>query len=194
MSYRMVPRTRREILVLSLGSLVLGCTQDQPAPVRMAGAPVEIDPDPELSIGAVAGSEHEELYDVGAPALLPDGSIVVPLSTAGELRIFGPDGEHRRSHGGRGGGPGEFDYLSGVWVRGDTIEAWDASPPRITRFFPDGSLETVPFDYEGPLLSALVGGLSDGWLVNSVASAGIKTLYDLLLLVTFRRLKPPEER
>ena len=63
---------------------------------------------------------------------------------ARHLRLFDPAGVYIRSLGGSGEGPGEFQLLNEVWVRGDTILVSDNLQSRISVFARDGDvLETI---------------------------------------------------
>jgi hypothetical protein len=105
---------------------------------------------------------------------------------ANELRIFGPDGGHLATRGGRGEGPGEFQQLLLLGtLPGDTvltgdrvlprITAWgpdtnfawtrtftpsDAAPPRPYAPFPDGSILAIA------RTSPSVAGLAEGELIR----------------------------
>lgn len=87
--------------------------------------------------------------DTGAMALvqvlgarrLPDGSVALIDFESGELRIFGPDGAHRRTIGRKGSGPGEFQAASIIPdLRSDTIALFDAQLRRLTRVAPDSGI------------------------------------------------------
>jgi hypothetical protein len=118
-----------------------------------------------------SGDPIQEFYRVVTPFILPSGEIAVPLADDRQIRIFDSEGQHLRTLGGRGQGPGEFLDLDQAWVRGDTIEAFDGRTRRITRFFPGDSVETVRLQ---PVLSAqavVPGGMGPGWILSGVASA-----------------------
>ena len=101
----------------------------------------ELAPEPSLSIGVLEGPE-ELLFD-GIATVVRDGegSLIVADNGAGEIRIFDAEGNHLRSFGGRGEGPGEFQTLVGAWPLADgSIVAADRRLQRITRFDAEGSL------------------------------------------------------
>lgn len=54
-------------------------------------------------------------------AALPDGRIAVLDGMAEELRIFSPDGNHERTFGGSGAGPGELKGAQGVLLGPDGL-------------------------------------------------------------------------
>ncbi len=76
----------------------------------------------------------------GVQGVLRDGigRIWVADGQANELRIFGPDGGHVATRGGRGEGPGEFQQLLLLGtLPGDTVLTGDRVLPRITAWGPD---------------------------------------------------------
>lgn len=159
---------------LAVGWIVVApaCTgEPAEAPAARAtavpGAPVEVERDPRLVVGGASGDTLHELFGVVTPFLLPDGRLAVPLSPAGTIRIFGPDGTFRASLGRPGEGPGEFDGLSAAWARGDTVEAFDRDLARITRFRPDGPVEVVPLQGP-PVVAAVPGTFEQGWVLVAI--------------------------
>ena len=121
-----------------------------------------------LAVGVVAGDSLQECDRVVTPFVVPDGRLVVPLAGSRDIRVFSPNGGVER-FGRRGRGPGEFEFLSGAWPQGDTIEAFDSELRRVTRFLPDGSVEVVPIQ-SGPYrdLSVVAGPLNGGWTFGGV--------------------------
>ncbi|UCG86117.1 MAG: hypothetical protein JSW71_19775 [Gemmatimonadota bacterium] len=94
-----------------------------------------VDPDPALSIGAVAGDPAHELYRVTGAVRLSDGTIAVLSSGSHELRLYDPAGRHLRSVGGEGEGPGKFQSPLGLYsLAGDTVVVWDARQRRVSFF------------------------------------------------------------
>lgn len=164
------------VVLVTSGVLAAGCEAPPEEPAPLEGAPLGIDEPAVLDLGTVDAGGMEDFHDLGAPSLRPDGTLLVPVTGAGEIRVFDADGGFIASHGGIGSGPGEFQALRAVWPRGDTIEAWDRSQRRITRFTPDGEVTTVSLrpgdaaDSPGP--SSFLGALPDGWLFAAVTSAG----------------------
>ena len=141
---------------------------DQPHP----GMPKEIDAEPILSVGVVTGDTLQEFDRVMTPFALPDGSVVVPVAGSRDIRVFSQNGDFVKRLGRRGGGPGEFVFLSAVWPRGDTIEALDGRLRRVTRFLPDGTVEIVSVATGSVRdLSLSAGPLGQGWALGGVLSA-----------------------
>lgn len=77
----------------------------------------------DLRIGASGGDGADVFSVVFALDADEAGNIYAFDTMSRELRIFGPDGNHLRSYGRQGGGPGEFEAVIGLRVR-DGGEAW----------------------------------------------------------------------
>lgn len=88
--------------------------------------------EPEVSIGVVDGPAEYQLSDVSSAVRLPDGRILVADGGSGELRYYGADGEHLRSVGGVGEGPGEFTSLAGLALVADTLFVYDRDLARLS--------------------------------------------------------------
>jgi hypothetical protein len=99
-----------------------------------------ISPVPLLTIGQ-EGEPDYEFFRLGTAASLASGNVVVANGGTHELRFYGPDGEHVRTVGRRGGGPAEFGFLSTLWVRpGDTLAVLDPNRRRVVFFDSAGTL------------------------------------------------------
>ena len=167
----------RGLFPIGLFALLLlgGCVaeSDVTPPGRPpAGAPLEIEAEAVLSVGVLSGDTLQEFDRVRTPFVFPDGRLVVPLGGSRDIRVFAPDGGFVERLGGEGDGPGEFRYLSAAWPRGDTIEAFDSSLRRITRFLPDGTVEVVSITSASrPDVSFPGGPLGSGWALGGVSGA-----------------------
>jgi hypothetical protein len=73
-----------------------------------------------VRIGAVSGDAVYEFHRVVAIGVTP-GEIIVANGGSVEIRVFGADGLYRRSFGGRGGGPGEFESLAAAFFRDGAV-------------------------------------------------------------------------
>lgn len=117
----------------------------------------------------VGGSDdpNQELVRITDIVRLTDGTIVAADGGARNLRVFSADGRWIRTIGRQGGGPGEFQRLSGLeLLSGDTIAAFDFQHRRLAFFTPDGGLArevTLTADVGG--LPILVGRFPDGRLL-----------------------------
>lgn len=122
-----------------------------------------IDAAPILSIGGAEGEGAAEFAAVMGVARLGDGSVVVANQSTNELRVFAPDGTHRRTMGRRGRGPGEFDRLSQLLRAGDTVVGIDQNR-RGEAFAPDGKLvRSLPIPlFDAGQFPSYVGFLRDG--------------------------------
>lgn len=102
--------------------------------------PLSVSPTPLLRLGSIDGEPAQQFGRVIAVRRTSSGSIAVADQAASEIRIFTLSGELASVLGGRGGGPGEFESLDAMFVRADTVYAWDGRLGRLTVFTPDGSV------------------------------------------------------
>ena len=141
---RSMPRKRHPSIRVLLGTLVLavGCgTESRPSGNLVyetrdsAGmdiaensgfpAPEEswvVEADPLVSIGGVSPAPAAAFTVITQASRLSDGRIVVLENETSELRFFDENGEHLKTAGGKGEGPGEFGFAA-TFVRlpGDTL-------------------------------------------------------------------------
>jgi hypothetical protein len=97
--------------------------------------PWEVDPQPTLSIGSVAGDFDQLLDRVIGAVGLPDGRIVVANAGSFELLFYERDGNLLHRVGRRGGGPGEFQSLEWLSRYGpDSVLAVDVRSQRVSYF------------------------------------------------------------
>lgn len=124
--------------------------------------------EPTLRLGVIEGEEPYMFYWVRGANRLSDGSVAVMNNGSGEVRVFGTDGRHLRSMGGKGEGPGEFRIGRYIWVLpGDTLWVGDYRPWRYHVYAASGKhVRTV--DMKPQYFNASVGGgvLDDGTSVN----------------------------
>jgi hypothetical protein len=122
------------------------------APLVRSLPPDRIEPrwviEPEVMVGTLDGGGPSQFGQVKGVAPLPDGGLVVLDAQAQELRIFGADGSHRRTLGGRGEGPGELSGANGILAGPDgSILVHDPSNARVSRFHPESGFvgsERIP--------------------------------------------------
>ena len=88
-----------------------------------------------------SGDIHDEFNRVNDAVRFSDGTVAVGDAGDQVIRVFGPDGTWLRNIGRRGGGPGEFQGLSGLYLLpGDTLATYDFQHRRLSLFLPDGTL------------------------------------------------------
>lgn len=108
-----------------------------PAGVEVVTSPSDTRPlelTEDLRIGVAEGVEHLQFHRVRAIAIAPDGTLFVADGGSGEIRIFGSDGTYLDALGRLGDGPGEFQYVTGVFKGADDVVVFDARHLRTTRF------------------------------------------------------------
>ena len=77
---------------------------------------------PSVVIGRREGDERYLFGEVGGAVVLRDGRIAVLDTQGAVVRVYSPDGVHIEDWGGRGEGPGEFDFPGSIFpYRGDSI-------------------------------------------------------------------------
>ena len=113
----------------------------------------------ELSIGAAEGDSEYMFSRISDIAVDVAGRIYVLDYTEAVLRVFDRDGEHIRTIGRRGQGPGEFSgpFSLGITAQ-NTIMVHDLMNHRISYFSPEGEFLSS-FSTAGLVL---VGGDVDG--------------------------------
>ena len=174
----------KKMLPLLWAVLVAACESRQAGPaIAFDSAGVRIVASNPLGSDAACAVGEEPLLVVGdreddpshlfgrvvGAARLSDGSVAVVDGSAGEVRIFDDTGDHLRSFGGFGDGPGEFRRPWYVWVRtGDTLWVGDYRPWRYNVFAADGQWSRA-VELEPVYLNPSRGGgvLSGGALIAS---------------------------
>ena len=101
----------------------------------------------ELRVGTLEGTGPDAFAYLKGLVALEGGGFAVLDSQIQELRVFGSDGAHVASHGGKGQGPGEFVAANGLMLGpGGRIWVPDARNGRMSVFDPeDGFIESFPF-------------------------------------------------
>jgi hypothetical protein len=124
--------------------------------------------EPAVDIGVLEGPEAYQLFEVRDARRLDDGRVVVANAGTNEIRFFDAQGDHLRTIGRQGSGPGEFEGLGMVRpFPGDSLLAYDIRLTRASVFDAEGafgrSYRVVP-PTEGGFAFAL-DAFSDGTLI-----------------------------
>ena len=143
-------------------------------PAWSPGEEWRVGPRPVLRIGTVDGDPNQMFEQVRGAVRMDDGIIVVLEGGTNELRLFDSSGGFVRTLGGTGEGPGEFRFLTEVWVSGDTIFGFCNLQKRISVFGRSGDvLETIRVEVAagagGPSAKSQFG---DGTLLVLSAPSG----------------------
>lgn len=88
--------------------------------------------EPVLKLGSDVADAEQQFHRVAGVVRLSDGRIVV-ADQSRQVRFFNPEGELLGISGGRGLGPGEFEWVG--WLkpyRGDSLLVWDPTQARAT--------------------------------------------------------------
>lgn len=147
------------------------------SPAWSAGAEWQLGSEPVLTIGEVSGDLNTMFQGVSQAFRMDDGTIVVVDRLASQVGLFDADGVFIRSLGGRGEGPGEFQFLQYAWASGDTIRVSDSMLSRISVFDLSGDvLETIPVEVApGTGIPTAETDFADGTiLVLNAPSGGVR--------------------
>lgn len=171
--------SQRQDDVVTRDSAGIGIVENHGEGWDTAGGWQIVEP-PVLEIGAVSSPDPAiEFSRIGGVTRLTDGRIVVLENQASEIRYFGPTGQHLLTRGGRGGGPGEFNFAASLLrLPGDTILVEDRPRIRHVFFDPSGQyVRTEVLDQEryaaaGPWSECLSRPLPDGSLLQCRPEVG----------------------
>lgn len=93
----------------------------------------------EMRFGALEAKAEYQFGQIGWITVASDGDIYITDTQAQQVRVFTSDGQHIRTVGGPGNGPGELGrnarYL--MVTPGDTLIVPDPTNRRINRYAPD---------------------------------------------------------
>jgi len=125
--------------------------------------------EPDVVIGKADGETPYLFSAMGPAVLLPDGRVAVSDLDEGVIRVFRSDGSFELEMGGRGEGPGEFEYISRmVLVPPDTLVVHDSRLFRLTRYLTSGALlSTLSLKAERGRPEVFLGELPEGEMVYS---------------------------
>lgn len=150
---------------------------------------------PEVDIGTLEGAEEETLFRVVDAVRLSDGRIAVANGGTSEVRYYGPDGQHVRTTGRQGGGPGEFQRIAGlIRMGGDSLAVLDGGSRRVSLLDASGEFVVDQGIGNPDTPITLLGRAGDGTWVGSSNSivGGVNGLQDGLARrdLTLLRLEP----
>lgn len=127
-----------------------------------AGSQPTLEAEEELRVGTVEDVGPESFGMVRSVAVLPDGRFAVADGQAEEVRLFGPEGQHLRTFGGRGAGPGELEGMQGVHLDHEgMLRVAEQGNARLSVFHPDSGyvtsypLQLHSFFFAGPWPAAV---------------------------------------
>ena len=133
---RICRSTRNAFFVSTIAVSVSSASAQTPATWRVAPTPI-------FMVGGT-DSPTETFNVISGAVRLKDGRFVVADAKDMHISVYDAGGRQQSRFGRRGRGPGEFNWLSGIWAAGgDTIGAYDSGQRRITRFLPDGKVASV---------------------------------------------------
>ena len=125
-----------------------------------------------------AGGEDDEIFfgNISAVRTDPDGMIYLLDSQLSEVHVYSPDGEHLRTVGREGDGPGEVRGSADMFISDDgKINILQSMPGRIVKLTPEGLPAGEAFFSTGPdnprQFGVLVLGRSAG---ADIVLAGIR--------------------
>ena len=150
---------------------------DSTSPAWSPGTGWRLGTEPVLTIGEVSGDLDYMFQGVSQAFRVDDGTIVVVDRLASQVSLFDPAGVFIGVMGGRGEGPGEFQFLQYAWASGDTIRVSDSMLSRISVFDRAGRvLETIPVEVApGTGIPTAETHFADGTiLVSNAPSGGVR--------------------
>jgi hypothetical protein len=142
---------------------------------RMVGVQVE----DVFAVGAMDGAEWEVFASVDGVAFDDDGNLYVLDGGNHRVVVFNPDGNHLRTTGRRGGGPGEFLSPAAMAVTtGGEIVVYDRGRRAYSVFEADGSFrENLPTDIvrDGGMPGTTLQTHPDGGFATDFISMDVDT-------------------
>lgn len=131
----------------------------------------------ELRVGSLEGTGPDAFAYLKGLVALDGGGFAVLDSQAQELRVFGRDGTHLATHGGKGQGPSEFVDANGLMFGpGGRLWVPDARNGRMSVFDPvAGFIESFPFA-DGNFNATWNGAMVDGRSIYRPWQTGNRSL------------------
>jgi hypothetical protein len=97
--------------------------------------------EPVVRIGGADSDSSQILFGASSAARRSTAEIVIANTGTNQIRVYNRTGQLEQTIGGKGGGPGEFQFLQRIGViRGDTVVAYDIGNGRVTWFTPAGKV------------------------------------------------------
>lgn len=142
---------------------------------RPDAAPVlQLSAEPAVRIGALEGAAEYLLDNVQHVTRLSDGTIVVANGGSQELRYYDAAGEHVRTVGGTGEGPGEYRTISYMRrLAGDSLLIFDSRNRRLTILDAAGSHSRNESTLQDGTAMGVQAALEDGTLLIQVSKTRI---------------------
>lgn len=138
---------------------------------------------PSLEIGATDGPEEYLFHEISGGMILPGDTVLVVNGGSSEIRFYDPQGRFLRKSGGRGEGPGEFLFPSGVWTIGDSLAFWDSGTDRVSFFDRTGQFLRLSVPEQRTGTSELLGMFFDGtFLIQSRRYGGGNDAFNPMIL------------
>ena len=124
-------------------------------------SPLQIESEPFLRLGKEEEGP-EQFGSLGQAVLFGDAQIAVADFASSDVRLFDSTGQHLRTFGGAGDGPGEFRLPNGLFeFGGDSIAVYDQLLRRTTIFSLSSAMQrTVQNQMEGNFMA--FGVMEDG--------------------------------
>jgi hypothetical protein len=168
---------KKPLLLVALSTLLLGCSSGDLSSGSSAvrdSLGIRIVENGEASAGEWSVAD-EPLFTVGweeggpmftwpqSGLILPDGGALIGEFQDGMIYRIGADGTVVETWGRKGEGPGEYQALDAILLRGDSILVSDGRMRRVTILAPDGNVRTT--SQPGSFLHQASAILSDGRLL-----------------------------
>lgn len=126
---------------------------------------------PDLSIGLLEGADEYLFSGLGSIQVLEGGTIAVTNWAPPEVRLYSASGQHLRSLGHQGSGPGEFIQLTKLFRLGpDSVVTWDIAQSRGSVYAASGTYGRQVRLGGARVRMSLIGAFRDGSLLLSATS------------------------
>ena len=167
-----LPLTQRTLPVLAVLCLApLACaesgsdTGDGAVDIPLVASTEEV-----FTAGALAGEDWETFGVIGGTVFDSEGNLYVVDEGARRVVVIGPDGNHVRTIGSQGEGPGEFSSPTAAAALDDgSLVVWDFSLPGAFEIFDAHGefVRSVPVDLSRGGPGSMLLPLPDGRLVST---------------------------